>query len=271
MSVEIHPTAVVHPGAEIGEGSVVGPYCIIEDRVVLGKNTRMDAFSQVKSYTRMGEGNRVYSYALIGEEPQDLKFHGEDSWVEIGDNNRIREFVTIHRGTEGGAAVTRVGSGCLLMAYVHLAHDCILGNGVIMSNAASLAGHVDVGDNAIIGGMTGIHQFVRIGKNAFIGGMTGVGLDVPPFCLASGDRARLHGLNLVGLTRRGMPKEKISALKSAYKTIFRSNLDREQALAEVEQTLGQYQEVAEFLDFIRTSERGITPAAKGNNKGNNKD
>ncbi len=266
MSVIIHPTAVVDPGAELGKDVAVGPFCIVEQDVAIGDGTTLDACSQVKAHTRMGRGNRLHTHAIVGGEPQDLKFHGEKSLLEVGDNNVFREFCTIHRGTENGGGVTRIGNGGLFMAYVHVAHDCILGDGVIMSNASSLAGHVVIGDHVIIGGMCGVHQFVHVGEFGFVGAMSGLGQDLPPYMLASGARARLHGLNLIGLRRRGFPAEALSALKKAYKTIFRSGRERQEALASVMEEFGAVPQVAKLVDFIRGSARGIvTPAVRGDN------
>lgn len=264
MSATIHPTAVVDPGAELGRDVSVGPFCIVERDVVIGDGTVLEGASQVKAHTRMGKGNRLYTHAIVGGEPQDLKFHGEKTLLEVGDNNVFREFCTIHRGTENGGGVTRIGNGGLFMAYVHVAHDCILGDGVIMSNASSLAGHVVIGDHVIIGGMSGVHQFVHIGEFGFVGAMSGLGQDLPPYMLCTGARAYLHGLNLIGLRRRGFPAETLSALKKAYKTIFRSGRERQEALAAVMDEFGEVPQVAKLVDFIRASARGIvTPAARG--------
>lgn len=257
MASQIHPTAIVHPEARLGDDVIVGPYAIIEEKTEIGPGCRLDAFAQVKSYVRMGAGNHVHSHAIVGGLPQDLKYKGEDTWVVLGDKNVVREFVTIHRAATGDGSETRIGSGCLLMAYVHVAHDCVLGDGVIMSNAASLAGHVLVHDRAIIGGMTGVHQFVRVGEFAYVGAMSGLALDVPPFTLASGVRAGLHGLNLVGLRRAGFGAEAVSALKKAYRLIWRGGLDRQEALEEVDRTLGALPEVRRLVDFVRSSSRGV--------------
>jgi len=255
----IHSSALVHPGAELAGDVVVGPYCVIEDKVIIGEGTRLDAYAHVKSHTRIGKGNRIHSYACLGGEPQHLGWKGEDTYVEIGDNNVIREYVTIHRGTAHGLGYSKVGSECMLMAYVHVAHDCEIEDGVIMANAASLAGHVSVGRKSIISGMSGVHQFVRIGEYAFLGAMGGFNLDVPPYTLATGVRAKLHGLNLIGLRRNGFSKQTLSALRSAYKTIWRSDMVRQEALEEVADMMGDFPEVMRLVDFIKTSQRGVTP------------
>lgn len=271
MATQIHPTAVVSDGAQLGEDVVIGPYCIIEDKVEIGDRSHFEPHATVKSFTRMGADCVVNSYAYIGGEPQDLKYHGEESWLVMGDGNRIREYVTIHRGTEGGGGETRLGSGCLIMGYVHIAHDCRLGDGVIISNATSLAGHIGVGNHAVIAGMTGVHQFVKIGDHAFVGAMSGLAQDVPPFAMANGVRAKLYGLNVVGLRRHGFSAETIAALKKAYALLVAKSGSgsRSDALDEVDATLGDIPEVAVFADFIRHSERGIcSHARQGNGNGN---
>ncbi|MGE4298701.1 MAG: acyl-ACP--UDP-N-acetylglucosamine O-acyltransferase [Desulfovibrionaceae bacterium] len=262
MARNIHPSAVVHPDAVIADNVTIGPAAVIEDKVRIGEGTVIDAFAKIMSHTSMGKGNRVHSYSCVGGEPQDLKFHGEPSTLEIGDDNVIREFATLHRGTEGGGMVTRIGNGCLLMAYTHVAHDCILGNGVIMSNAASLAGHVTIHDHAIIGGMSGVHQFVHVGAHSFLGGMSGLAQDLPPYMLAVGNRAVMHGPNAVGLRRLKVSQDTIRALRSAYKRLFRSELPRQEALEEVEYEWGQHPEIKALVDFVRNSERGVTSADK---------
>ncbi|HCF04739.1 MAG: UDP-N-acetylglucosamine acyltransferase [Desulfomicrobiaceae bacterium] len=260
MPVAIHPTAIVHPGAALGENVTVGPYAIVEEHVTIGDGCTIDAAAQIKRFTTMGANNHVHSMACVGGEPQDLKFHGEESHLIIGDNNRIREFSTIHRGTEGGGGVTRIGSGNLIMAYAHIAHDCQVGDNNVFSNAATLAGHVVVGNHAVMGGLSAAHQFVRIGDFAFVGGKTGVAQDVPPYTLAVGERASLHGLNLIGLRRHGFTAEEISGLKAAYRILWRSHKERNEALQQVETEFGHIAPVMELLRFVRESTRGtITP------------
>lgn len=260
MATEVHPSAFVSPKAELGEGVVVGPCAVVEDDVIIGDGTRIDAFASVKQHTHMGKDNHVHSYAAVGGVPQDLKFHGEVSWLKIGDKNSIREFATLHRGTEEGGFETVIGSNNLLMAYTHVAHDCMLGDNIIMSNNATLAGHVEVADNAIIAGLSAVHQFVRIGQHAFVGGMSGIGQDLPPYMLATGNRAGVFGPNLVGLRRLKASRDVIRALKNAYKLIWHSSTPRKEALEQLEYEFGNFTEVLEFVDFVRKSERGILQA-----------
>jgi UDP-N-acetylglucosamine acyltransferase len=257
VAAQIHPSAFVDSKAVIGEDVVIGPCAVVEANTVIGDRCRIDAFASVKQYTRMGTDNHIYSYAAVGGEPQDLKFHGEESWLEIGDRNRIREFATLHRGTEGGGAKTVVGNDNLLMAYTHVAHDCHVKDGIIMSNGATLAGHVTVEDHAILAGLSAVHQFVRIGRNAFVGGMSGIAQDLPPFMLAVGNRAGVHGPNLVGLRRAKASRDLIAALKSAYRLIWHSETPRKEALEQLEYEYGNFPEVLNFVEFIRSSERGI--------------
>ncbi|MBU1003043.1 MAG: acyl-ACP--UDP-N-acetylglucosamine O-acyltransferase [Proteobacteria bacterium] len=257
MANQIHPTAVVDPGAALGENITVGPYVIIEGDTVIGDGTRIDAFAQIKRYTTMGANNVIHSNALIGGEPQDIKFKDSETRVVMGDGNIIREFVTVHRGTLEGRGETRIGSHCMIMAYAHVAHDCILHDHAILVNCVMLAGHVDIGTHAVVSGMTGVHQFTRIGDYAFIGGMSGVSLDVPPYTHATGVRGALRGLNVIGLRRSGMDRAAVKALKQAYTTIFRSGMGRKEALAEAEEVLGHVPEVMKMVEFIRSSERGV--------------
>jgi UDP-N-acetylglucosamine acyltransferase len=261
MAVDIHPTAIVHDKALLGQDVRIGPYAVVEDRVEIGDGCRLDAFAQIKSFTIMGRENHIHSYACVGGVPQDLKFQGEETLLRIGEGNIIREFVTLNRGTLGGGGITGIGSECLLMAYVHVAHDCHVGDKVIFSNGVTLGGHVTVGNNTIIGGLSAVHQFVRIGENAFIGGKTGVAQDVPPYMLAVGERARLHGPNLVGLRRMQMPTETIQALKNIYKILWRANGSKQEALAEATEKFGHVPEVLQVIEFVRVSERGVTPAS----------
>ncbi len=222
MSSVIHPSAVVDPAAKIGDDVFIGPFCIVGAHVELGAGVRLHSHAVVEGRTRVGEGTEIFPFASIGHVPQDLKFHGEESELIIGKFNKIRESVTMNPGTEGGGMLTRVGDYGLFMVGAHVAHDCVVGNHVILANNATLAGHVHVGDYAILGGLSAVHQFVRIGAHAMIGGMSGVENDVIPYGLVMGERARLAGLNLIGLERRGFTKEQIRALRSAYKMIFTS-------------------------------------------------
>ncbi|MFH0810941.1 MAG: acyl-ACP--UDP-N-acetylglucosamine O-acyltransferase [Pseudomonadota bacterium] len=253
----IHPTAIVGGDARLAAGVRVGPYAIIEDEVEIGENTQIGPHAVVRRHTTIGKGCRIFQFASVGEIPQDLKFAGETSYLTVGDNNTIREFASLHRGTAGGGGLTSLGSGNLLMAYTHVAHDCRIGNGVIMSNAASLAGHVVVEDRAIIGGLVGIHQFVRVGTHAFVGGNSAVSKDVPPYTLCAGNPQKLHGLNLVGLKRAGFGAETLRALKEAYQIVVRGPLLLGEALIRVEADVAPLPEVRRFVDFIRASMRGI--------------
>ncbi|MDX8398047.1 MAG: acyl-ACP--UDP-N-acetylglucosamine O-acyltransferase [Mariprofundaceae bacterium] len=259
MTTSIHPLAVVSEHAKLGEGVQVGPYCVVDEHVEIGAGCQLISHVVVSGHTRMGKNNRIFPFASIGHEPQDLKYHGEASEVIIGDGNTIRENVTINLGTEGGGMVTRLGDNNLLMAYSHVAHDCELAHDIVMANCATLAGHVKVGEGAIIGGMSAIHQFLRIGKYSMIGGMSGVVKDVPPFCLtAGGYRPGLAGLNLVGLRRQGMNRERISLLKEVYRVLLQNSDSLDQRLAEAD-VLAEDDEHAEHLvEFVRTSKKGLT-------------
>jgi UDP-N-acetylglucosamine acyltransferase len=257
----IHPTAIIDPGAELGKDVSVGPYAVIGPKVTIGDGSSIGAHAVIESHVRMGTGNRIHSFASVGAIPQDLKFRGEETWVRMGDGNIVREFATINRGTEGGGGVTSVGDGSLLMSYSHLAHDCHVGNRVILANAATLAGHVTVEDDAIIGGLTGVHQFVRIGAYCIIGALSGVAQDVPPYVTAVVSRPQrgyaLYGLNLIGLRRNRFPAETVAALKLAFKIIFRAEVPLRQALERAEAELPPLPEVAHLIEFVRSSKRGV--------------
>ncbi|MCB9987384.1 MAG: acyl-ACP--UDP-N-acetylglucosamine O-acyltransferase, partial [Rhodospirillales bacterium] len=219
-NASIHPLAAVDPKARIGADVSIGPFCVVGPDVTIGDGCVLHSHVVVDGHTTMGAKNHVYPFAVIGTRPQDLKYHGEDSRLEIGDSNTIREHVTMNPGTEGGGMATRVGSHCLFMVGSHVAHDCIIGDYVILANNATLAGHVSVGEHAILGGLSAVHQFVRIGAHAMVGGMSGVEYDVIPYGLVMGERARLAGLNLVGLERRGFPREEINVLMKAFRELF---------------------------------------------------
>jgi UDP-N-acetylglucosamine acyltransferase len=253
----IHPTAIVNAKAELGENVSIGPYSVIEGAVIIGSGTEVGAHVYIDRFTRIGRNCHIYPFASIGTAPQDKKFKGEKTQVVIGDENVIREYVTINRGTSGGGGVTTLGDQNLLMAYVHVAHDCHLGNGIIMANLATLAGHVILEDYSILNGLVAIQQFVRIGAYAYIGGKSGVLKDIPPYVIASGDRAKLFGLNIVGLKRHDFSDEVIMALKKAYQIIIRSHLTLQEALLRVEKEVPALPEVVRFLDFIRNSQQGI--------------
>lgn len=262
MATQVHPSAFVHPSAQLGEDVVIGPSAVIEEDVIIGDRTRVDAFASIKRYTSMGTDNHIHSYACVGGEPQDLKFDGEVSRLEIGNGNTIREFSTQHRGTATGGGLTRIGDNNLLMAYTHVAHDCVVGNNIVMSNNATLAGHVTVGDSVIISGLSAVHQFVRIGDHAFVAGMSGIPQDLPPFMLAVGGRASVHGPNLVGLRRMNASRDVIAALKTAYKLLWHSTTPRREALEQLEYELGQYPEIMLLVQFMRSSERGVLSAER---------
>jgi UDP-N-acetylglucosamine acyltransferase len=255
--MKIHPTAIISPEATLAEGVEVGPYSIIGPDVHIGKGTVIGPHVVIERHTDIGEENRISQFASIGGDPQDLKYRGEATRVVIGNRNSIREYVTINRATIHDIGVTMIGDDNLIMAYCHVAHNCKLENHIVMANAANLAGHIYVEDYAIIGGMTGIHQFTRIGAHCIIGGCSAVTKDVPPFLMASGNFAKLFGLNIIGLQRRGFSEEAIGALKEAYRIVFRSKLLLATAIQKVEVEVADLPEVRQFLDFIRKSDRGI--------------
>jgi len=253
---EVHPTALIDPSAELAPGVVVGPYSIVGPNVRVGARTRIGSHVLIERDTTVGEECTLHQGAVLGTDPQDLKYMGEPTVLVVGDRTVIREYATLNRGTIA-SGVTRVGSDCMLMAYTHVAHDCHLGNHVILSNAVNMAGHVSIGDWAIIGGLTPIHQFVRIGAHAFVGGATRVAKDVPPYVKAAGSPMELYGLNSVGLQRRGFPEEVRRELKRAYRLFFASNHNVAQALARARAELRAIPEVEVFLSFFEHSERGV--------------
>lgn len=247
----IHPTAIVEPGARLGEEVAIGPYCIVGPEVELGEGVSLTSHVVVAGRTTIGPNTRIYPFASIGHPPQDLKYKGESSQLVIGANNVIREYVTMNPGTEGGGMVTQVGNNGLFMIGAHVAHDCKIGNHVIMANNATLAGHVEVGDWAILGGLSAVHQFVRVGHHAMIGGMSGVEYDVIPYGSVMGDRARLSGLNVVGLKRRRFSREDIHALRTAYRLLFAQEGAMAERLADVEAMFGDNKPVMDIVNFIR--------------------
>jgi UDP-N-acetylglucosamine acyltransferase len=254
---QIHPTAIVGAGAELAADISIDAYTIIGSRVRLGVGTIVGPHVVIEGNTTIGARNRIFQFASIGAEPQDLKYHGEDSALIIGDDNRIREFCTLQPGTEGGGMVTRVGNGNLLMNYSHIAHDCILGDRIVVANGVQLGGHVTIEDGAVLGALAGIHQFVRVGESALVGAGSMVSQDVPPYCNATGDRATLHGLNSLGLKRRGLSDETVAVLKRAYRIMFQSNLRTGEAIARVRAEVPGVPEVERFVAFIEKSERGV--------------
>lgn len=253
----IHPTAVIHPGAQIGADCEIGPFCVIGEHVVLGERCKVHSHVVIDGHTTLGKGNEIYPFASIGLKTQDLKWKGGITRTIIGDSNTFRENVTIHSATSDGG-VTRVGSNNHILAYCHIAHDCTVGNHVIMSNVGTLAGHVTVEDHAIVGGLAAIHQFCRIGKMSIIGGCSKVVQDVPPFMLADGNPAETRTVNKVGLERNGISEEAQTALRSAYKILFREGLTIPNALARIEKQLPQVPEILHLVEFVRKSERGIS-------------
>jgi UDP-N-acetylglucosamine acyltransferase len=257
----IHPSAVIDPKAEIAESAVIGPFCVVGPDVRLGESVELVSHVAVAGRTTIGDGTRVFPFASIGHRPQDLKYKGEPSTLEIGRNNQIREHVTMNPGTEGGGMVTRVGDNCLFMASAHVAHDCILGDNVIMANNATLAGHVIVGEFAFLGGLSAVHQFVRIGRHAMIGGMSGVEADVIPFGMVIGNRAFLNGLNIVGLKRRGFSRDDIHTLRNAYRLMFAPEGTLQERLSDVEEQFQSNPVVMEIVAFIRSesSRSLVTP------------
>lgn len=252
----IHPTAIVEPGVKIGEGVTIEAYAIVKGSVVLEDNVTIKSHAYIDGYTTIGEGSTIYPFASIGTKTQDLKFKGEKTYVNIGKNCEIREFVTINSSCQENSTV-QVGDNCLIMAYCHVAHNCIVGNRVIMSNYAALAGHVTVGDCAIIAGMTPVHQFSRIGSYAFVGGMSRITHDIPPFTIGAGIPYKFGGLNLIGLKRHGFPLKTRLELSKAFKLVYRSNLVLEEALNRIERELDLIPEVKHWVDFCRTSKRGL--------------
>jgi len=255
--MKIHPTAIISPEAEIAEGVEIGAYSIIGPDVHIGKHTVVGPHVVIESHTDIGERCRIYQFAAIGAAPQDLKFKGEKTRVIIGNDNTIREFVTIHRATAADTGTTVMGDHNLIMAYSHIAHNCILDNHIIMVNAANLAGHIHVEDYAIIGGLSGVHQFTRIGAHCMIGGASAVTRDVAPYLIAAGNHATTHGLNVVGLKRRGFDDETINAIKRAYTLVFRSSLLLKTAIDRIREEVDDVPEVRHFLEFIEKSQRGL--------------
>jgi UDP-N-acetylglucosamine acyltransferase len=254
----IHPTAFVDPKAELADDVEVGPFAFVGEHAKIGKGTKLLHHACVEGHTTLGEDNVVGSFAVLGGAPQDLKYKGEPTRLEIGDRNYFRECVTVNLGTVTGGGLTKIGNDCLIMAYCHVAHDCVLNDHVIMANYTGLSGHVTLEDWVIISGVCGVSQFLRVGKHAFIGGMTAVRKDVAPYVILVGDPSEVRGLNLVGLRRRGFDGERLKAVIEAHKIYFESNLEKEQALVELEKKFPGQADVKYFSDFIRKSEKGIS-------------
>jgi UDP-N-acetylglucosamine acyltransferase len=259
---QIHPTAIIAPGAQLADDVTVGPYCVIGEHVVLGTGVSLKSHVAIDGRTTIGAGTRIFPFASIGHEPQDLKYQGEGSSLVIGCHNTIREHVTINPGTQGGGMVTRVGSHCLLMVGAHVAHDCQIGDHVIMANNATLAGHVVIEDYALLGGLSAVHQFVRIGRHAMIGGMSGVERDVIPYGQVMGDRARLTGINIIGMHRRGFSRDDIQGLRSAYQFLFSADGTLNDRVNEAAERFGGIAPVDDIIAFIRAdSSRAICQPA----------
>jgi UDP-N-acetylglucosamine acyltransferase len=262
--MEIHPSAIVANNAVLGPGVKIGPFSIIGDHVTIGQDTVVGPHVVIDGNTRIGERNKIYPFVSIGSPPQDISYKGENTRVVIGDDNIIKEYVTINRASTKQEWVTVVGNMNYLMAYAHVAHDCVLGNNIIMSNAATLGGHTMVGDYVNLGGLMASHQFVRIGAYAFISGLTGLPQDIPPYMLAAGPRARLYGLNLVGLRRHGFSREVIDGLRKAYRIIWHESGRFDDGIARVRKEIESFPELDVLLDFFRDSKRGITRKASEN-------
>lgn len=258
--LKTHPTAIIDPKAVLSNGVEVGPYAVIGPEVRIGPRTQVGAHCVLEGRTTLGADCRIFSGAVIGSIPQDLKYSGERSELIIGDRNRFREYVTINHGTKGGGGKTVIGSDCLFMAYAHVAHDCVLGSHIVVANSAALAGHISVEDGAVIGGLVGIHQFVRVGTLSIIGGCSRVVQDVPPYSTCVGYPAKVFGLNKEGLRRAGMANDTKDHLHRAFRTLFHSGLSMSHALEEVARDVNHSVEVAHLLDFIRQSKRGVCRA-----------
>ena len=254
---QIHETAVVSPEAEIAQGVRIGPYAVIGPGVKIEADAEIGPHSVIEGSVKIGKAVKVFQFSAIGGAPQDIKYAGEDTKVEIGDNSIIREFVTIHKGTRHGKGVTRIGKNCMIMAYSHIAHDCQVGDNVIMANGATLGGHVVIEDNVVIGGLSAIHQFCRIGTFAFMGGMSGTNKDIPPYVKYWGRRGKIRGLNLIALKRKGLSRETIDGLKKAYRTIFQGKETLTEAVSRLSSQKELLPEVRYFIDFIKTSKRGV--------------
>jgi len=255
--VAIHPTAIVAPGAELHPSCEIGPYAIVGPKVRMGPGNVVGAHAVVDGVTTLGAGNRIFAHAVVGAPPQDLKYRGEDTRLELGDGNLVREFASIHTGTVGGGGVTRLANQCLIMASAHVAHDVQLGDRCIVATFCALAGHVEAEDGAIFGGVSAVQQFARIGRLAYVGGLSGVNMDVAPYLMVSGPRAEVMGINVVGLQRAGFTEEQIGRVKAAYKLVFRSKLPLQEALDQVRAEMGKHPEIAHWVKFIEGSERGI--------------
>ena len=257
MSSFIHPTAIVSPGAKIGADCHIGAFCVVGDEVVLGEKVHLESHVVVDGKTSIGDETRIFPFVSIGLAPQDLKYKGEPTATEIGKRNHLREFVTIHRGTTGGGGLTRIGDDNLFMAQAHVAHDCQIGNEVIMANAATLAGHVEIADCASVGAYSGVHQFCRVGREAFVGGYSVVVKDALPFAISQGNHAKCYGLNRLGMKRRGYAKDAIEKIHHAYHLLLSSKLNTSQAVERMRKEIADCAEVEYLIEFIESSKRGV--------------
>lgn len=269
MESNIHPTAVVDPSSELGVGVHIGPFAVVGAGVTLGDRTRLDAGAQIHGPTRIGTENRIYSYACVGFDPQDLKFDGEETTLEVGDRNHFREHSTVHRGTGKGGGLTTVGSDNLLMVGAHIAHDCHVGDRNIFANNGTLAGHVEVASDAVIGAFSSVHQFCRVGQHAYIGGYSVLTRDVLPFVKTVGAKPACFGINRIGLERKGFSAEELTDLEKAYRILVRSKLNTRQALEKLEQEVGESPHVRYLIEFVEGAERGVIkePPRRGSSRG----
>lgn len=249
---------LIDPSAKLGKNVEIGPWSIIGPHVEIGDGCRIASHVVIRSHTRLGKNNQIFQFASIGEDPSDLKYKGEESWLEIGDNNVIREGATLHRGTGVGGGITRIGSDNLFMPYTHVAHDCIIGDHVIFSNNAAVSGHVEVGDWAILAGYAGVYQFLKVGAHSFVGGLTHVNMDVPAYIIVNGNPPSARGINSTGLERRGFNKDLIKILRQAYKILYRDGKTTDKALSEIANFVDAHPEVQVLIDSVRGSKKGIT-------------
>jgi UDP-N-acetylglucosamine acyltransferase len=256
--LNIHQTAIVHPKAHLAENVLIGPYSVIGEHVSIGRDTKIESHVLIDGWTTIGERNHIHAFSSIGAPPQDIGYRNDETYLIIGNDNVIRECATVHRATTKEDRKTEIGNKNFLMAYSHVAHDCKLGNNIIMANSVALGGHIVIGDHAILGGIVAVHQFVKIGAYSIIGGQSAVSQDIPPYVSAAGNRAKLYGLNLVGLKRKGFSDAVIATLKKAYKIIFRSGLTQDEALRRALDEFPEAPEVRMLVDFISTSKRGVT-------------
>lgn len=254
--MNIHPTAIVHPKAEIDSSVVIGPYSIIGEHVKIGKCTVIANNVVIEGYTSVGENNRIFSYAVLGTGPQDISYKGEKVYLNIGNNNLLREYVTVNAGSPKGESVTIVGNGCMIMAYCHIAHDCLVEDNVIMANAVQIGGHAKIEKDANFGGLAGIHHFATIGEKSFVGGLTRIVHDVPPYMTVEGHPAKVKAVNVIGLRRHGFSSEKIQAIKNAMKLVYRSGIPKSQALKILEEQQPQFEEVLKLVSFLKALDEG---------------